>query len=381
MISRRAAMAGMATGALAAPALGQSGLRALADLAHRAAIYATPIQELYRRRWRETVDPANARPLTLNQLAHEAAPSPGAPDTLMSAAWVDLSSEPMFLTLPDMGSRSYAFAVLDMFGDTIDDVSRRHHGGRSPPHVLFGPTWTNPPPFGVRAIQATTNLVRLTGRIAVDGPTDLTAGRALQVKVLFETPIMRNERRVREMRELMPARTVIPDEPVASWPEPRDDDPWDLFVIAARVLGESPVPARDAELVAAFASLKLRPGRRFDLLGFSPAERAAMREGIEQARADIREAAARAVRRVGSWRYPPLHPGDFGEDRLQRAVVATIDPFLPETAESMTLTADRDQAGAPLDGARRYMLRFSADGLPPTRAFWSLSIDGQLVGG
>jgi hypothetical protein len=183
------------------------------------------------------------------------------------------------------------------------------------------------------------------------------------------------------MRELMPAGTVILDEPIASWPEPHDDDPWDLFVVAARVLGESPVPVRDAELVAELAALKLRPGRRFDLLGFSPRERAAMREGIDQALADIRAAAARAVRQVGAWRYPPLHPGDFGEDRLQRAVVATIDPFMPEAAAAMTLTADSDETGAPLDGARDYALRFSADGPPPTRAVWSLSTDGQVVDG
>ncbi len=381
MIARRAALAGMAAAALARPAIGQSGLRALGELARRAAIYAIPIQELYRRRWRETVDPANPRPLQLNRLDHAAAPSASAPDALLSSGWVDLSAAPMFLTLPDMGARPYSFAVIDMFGDTIDHVSRRHYGGRSPPSVLFGPNWANPPPWSVRAIHATSNLVRLAGRIAVDGPDDLAAARATQAKVLFETPATRNERRVLESRELMPAGTVIPDEPVASWPEPRDDDPWDLFVVAARVLGESPVPARDAAEVETFAALKLRPGRRFDLLGFSPAERGAMLEGIAAARAEIDAAVARAIRRVGTWRYPPLHAGDFGDDRVGRAIVATNDPLMPATAESMTLVAHTDDSGALLQGSRRYALRFSADGPPPTRAGWSLSVQGVALGG
>jgi len=381
VIARRAALAGLAATALARPAIGQSGLRALTELARRAALYAIPIQELYRRRWRETVDPANPQLLQLNRLEHAAAPSAVAPDALLSSAWVELTTEPMFLTLPDMGARSYSFAVIDMFGDTIDHVSRRHYAGRSPPHVLFGPSWTNPPPWGVRAIQSTSNFVRLAGRIAVHGPADLTAARAMQAKVLFETPVTRNERRVLESRELMPAGTVIPDEPVASWPEPRDDDPWDLFVVAARVLGEGPVPARDAAEVEAFAALKLRPGRRFDLLGFSSMERGAMREGIDAARAEIGEAAARAIRRIGAWRYPPAHPGDFADDRVARAVVATSDPLIPATAESMTLVADSDDSNASLQGSRRYALYFSEGGPPPTRAAWSLSVQGVAVGG
>lgn len=376
MIARRTAIAGLAATALARPALAQAGLGTLADLARRAAIYAMPIYETYRRRWRETVDPANPGLLKLNQLAHAAAP-----DMLISTAWVDLSAEPMFLSLPDMGARSYSFAVVDMFGDTIDHVSRRLYGRRSPPHVLFGPSWTNPPPSGVRAIQATTNLVRLTGRIAVDGQEDLAAARALQAKVLFETPATRNERRVLETRELMPSGSVITEEPVASWPEPLAGDPWDLFVVAARVLGENPVPARDAALVADLAMIRLRPRRRFDLLGFSPAERQAMREGIAAARTEVDAAAVRAIRRVGAWRYPPFHPGDFDDDRLQRAVVAMIDPFMPETAEAMTLVADSDESGAPLDGAHRYALRLSADGPPPTRAVWSLAVAGERMTG
>lgn len=373
MISRRAAIVGVAASTLARPALGQPGLRALTDLARRAAIFATPTYETYRRRWRETVDPDNPKLLKLNQLDLAAAPN-----ALEFAAWVDLSSEPMFLTLPDMDSRAYCFAIVDMLGDTIDQVSRRRYGRRALPHVLFGPSWTNPPPSGVRAVYATTNLVRLVGRISVDGPADLVVARAL--KVLFETPAARNERRVLESRELMPSGTVIPEEPFASWPEPVPGDPWDLMVVAARVLGEGPVPDRDAALVEEFAALKLRPRRRFDLLGFSPAERAAMLEGIERARAEIGEAAGKAIRRVGGWRYPPVHPGDFGEDRLQRAVVATIDPFMPETAESMTLVADADSTGATLDGAHRYALRF-ANGPPPSRAVWSIAAGGEPIGG
>jgi hypothetical protein len=316
--------------------------------------------------------------IRLNRLAHAATP---VEHELLSSGWVDLTTEPMFLTLPDMGARPYSFAVVDMFGDTIDHVSRRLYGRRAPPHVLFGPSWTNPPPFGVRAIHATTNLVRLVGRIAVDGPDDLAAARAIQSRVLFETPELRNERRVLEARELMPPKTVIADEPFASWPAPRPNDPWDRFVVAARVLGEGPVPERDAALLEALTSLRLRPGRRFDLLGFSAAERAAMLDGLAAADREIEEAKTRTIRRTSGWHWPPAHPGDFEEDRLQRAIVASNDPLMPTSAESMTLVADADAAGTPLDGANHYVLRFVSGATPPGGSAWALSIAGQPVGG
>ena len=106
-----------------------------------------------------------------------------------------------------------------------------------------------------------------------------------------------------------------------------------------------------------------------------------MLDGLAAARAEIADAATRAIRRAGAWRYPPLHPGDFAEDRLQRAAIAMIDPFMPESAEAMTLVADADDSGAPLDGAHRYALRLSADGPPPTRASWSVSAGGEPIAG
>ena len=84
----------------------------LRDLARRAAIYLFPLYEMYRTRWQATVNDANPFRQKLNRFLHvpmladhrsRMVTTPNN-DTLYSVAWLDLSIEPLFLTVPPMGS-------------------------------------------------------------------------------------------------------------------------------------------------------------------------------------------------------------------------------------------------------------------------------------
>eukprot|EP01034_Spumella_vulgaris_P034443 gene34443-42478_t len=50
-------------------------------------------------------------------------------------------------------------------------------------------------------------------------------------------------------------RTQAPPEPVADWPAAHPGEPFDLFDIGMRALGESPLPARDRPLFDALAPM------------------------------------------------------------------------------------------------------------------------------
>jgi hypothetical protein len=183
---------------------------------------------------------------------------------------------------------------------------------------------------------------------------------------------MRNERRILETGELMRFRTQAPPEPVADWPAADPGVPFDLFDIGMRALGESPLPERDRPLFESLAPLKLKPGRRFDQRAFGDAERRAIRAGMEQGHADIRAAAGRG-RTIDGWTYGERHLGNFGDDYLYRAATAltALGALIPGEAVYVSCAVDADRR--PLSGAQRYTLTFSADRLPPARAFWSLS--------
>jgi hypothetical protein len=203
----------------------------------------------------------------------------------------------------------------------------------------------------------------------------LPAVHAMQSRTLLETPDQRNERRILETKELMRYRTVAPPEPVADWLEAHPNDPFDLFEVGMRAMGESPLRERDRSLLQELAPLKLRPGHKFDARAFSEAQRQAIRAGIVDAGIEIRGAGQRRYgRTVDGWTYGERHLGNFGDDYLYRAHVALSALASPVPEEAMYVTCQADSEGKPLTGGERYTLAFPAGALPPAKAFWSLAM-------
>ena len=118
---------------MAAPAIAQEVPAALRDLARRATIYLFPVYEMYRARWQATVNDANPQRQRLNRFRHM--PELAGPrartlttpdhDTLYSSAWLDLSVEPLFLTVPPVGDLYYSYAFVDLFTNNFGPVSHR----------------------------------------------------------------------------------------------------------------------------------------------------------------------------------------------------------------------------------------------------------------
>jgi hypothetical protein len=379
-LGRRILLAALLASPTAAHAQGNVAM--LQDLARRATIYLFPLYEMYRTRWQATVDDTNPHRQKLNRFSHvpvlandrsRQVTTPNS-DTLYSFAWLDLSVEPLFLTVPPVGDLYYSYAFMDLFTNNFAYVSHRLHGGQPPPHMIVGPNWKGDAPSEVKLVRAPTNSVWLLGRILVDEPEELDRVRILQARVLLETPDMRNERRILEARELMRQRTVAPPEPVADWPAPNRADPFDLFEVGMRAMGESPVPERDRAFLEQLAPLRLRPGRKFDLRAFSKTEQRAILDGIEQGRTEIRRAGHRYGKSVDGWTYAEPNLGNFGEDYLYRAFVALTGLAALEPVEAIYITGALDSDGQPLDGTHRYELTFPTGGLPPAGAFWSLAM-------
>lgn len=386
-------------GVLAAPALAPTPARAqdaaLHELARRATIWLFPVYEMVRLRWRATADEANPQRQRLNRFRHvtqladhrlQAVSTPNG-DTLYSTAWLDLATEPMFLTVPPVGDLYYCYAFLDLASNNIAYVSHRLYRGAPPTHMIVGPAWRGDPSFEVRLVRAPTNSVWLLGRILVDAPDEVDRARILQARALLETPDMRNERRILESGELMRYRTVPPVEPIADWPAPHPADPLDLFDQGMEALGESPLAERDRAMLETLAPLRLRPGRRFDRRAFTEAERRAVLAGIAAGHADIRAAArggsadGNGGRTIDGWHYGQRHLGNFGDDDLYRAATALVGLGALEPAEAVYVSCEADAEGRPLSGDEAYRIVFPAGGLPPAVAFWSLSAYARTADG
>jgi hypothetical protein len=325
---------------LARPALAQS-TDPLEDLARRAAIYLAPLSAMYARRFADTIEAGQK----LNRLIRDTEPRDG---LLSAAAWLDLSGEPLFLTLPAMAGRFYSAALLDPFTNNFAHVSSRVSGDVPKPHLIAGAAWNGAVPDDVEPIRAPAAAVWLRLRIAVDvdDEKDLVAARELQAHCLLETPDQRNERRIIEMRELMRFRTYPPPEPAADWPAPRSQDRFDLFDTALNMMGECVLTESDKSMLEELAPLKLHPGRRFDQRAFSETERRVLAAGLDAAAIEITEAGPSLGRTLSGWHYPAPDLGNFGTDYLYRAYVATTALGTAIPAEILELKRESDGSRA-----------------------------------
>ena len=102
-------------------------------------------------------------------------------DTLYSSAWLDLTKEPVIVSVPDTGGRYYLLPMLDMWTDVFASPGWRTTGTQAANFLVAPPGWTGTVPAGVHAHQAApTPYVWIIGRTKTDGPPDYDAVHKIQ---------------------------------------------------------------------------------------------------------------------------------------------------------------------------------------------------------
>ncbi|HMA37119.1 MAG TPA: DUF1254 domain-containing protein [Chloroflexia bacterium] len=111
--------------------------------------------------------------------------STGNHDTLYTVGWLNLSTGPQVLHVPDMAGRYYSVQFTDPWGTDFAYVGRRTTGTAAGDYLISGPGWTGKVPAGVTQIGAPDNTVLLIGRTLVAGDSDLATayGLARQIQV------------------------------------------------------------------------------------------------------------------------------------------------------------------------------------------------------
>ncbi len=109
-------------------------------------------------------------------------------DTLLTVGWLDLSSGPQVLQVPDFSGRYYSVQFTDPFDVDFAYVGTRATGTQAGDYLITGPGWKGQVPAGLTQISSPDNSALVLGRILVYTGSDLPTAYGLAKQIQL-TPL------------------------------------------------------------------------------------------------------------------------------------------------------------------------------------------------
>ena len=264
--------------------------------------------------------------------------------------------------------RYYVLQFVDAWTNNFAYVGRRATGTAARSFLLVGPEWDDEQPDDTTLIRFPTTVASIVGRWAVDGEADLPA-----------------------VRELQRGLRLTPSAEGAGLPVPDPAAAVEFFERLRVALQAFPPAHRDRGYQQRFAPLGLFASSSLYTDPASPLV-AALKAGLAAGQERL-EAALKAgdspkqngwdlTYHVFDYNLDFFEVGTLDEDRwklpddperyVMRAVAARAGLWGNHGYEAAYAMVYVDAAGDPLEGSRRYELRFAVT--PPVGAFWSVTM-------
>jgi len=291
-------------------------------------------------------------------------------DTLYSAAWLDLTKEPMVVSVPDTQGRFYLLPMLDMWSDVFAVPGKRTSGTAAASYAIVPPGWQGQLPKGLQRITAPTPYVWIIGRTQTNGPKDYQAVHKVQDGYTI-TPLSRWPRAAAPVSVKIDPGVDMKTPPLTQVNTMAADK---YFAYGAELLKVNPPHVTDWSALARFERIGLIAGKTFDTSKLDPTVRAALAKGAEAGLKLMQGKASSLARIANGWQMNTDTMGVYGNHYLKRAIVAMVGlgANQPEDAIYPLNVADAD--GKPMMGDQKYVLHFAKDELPPAGAFWSVTM-------
>jgi hypothetical protein len=291
-------------------------------------------------------------------------------DTLYSFAWLDLSKEPLVLSVPDTHGRYNLMPIIDAWTDVFASPGKRTTGTEAGDFAIVGPNWTGTLPAGMKPLKSPTNMAIIAGRTQANGPADYVAVNAIQ-KQYHVTPLSAFGKPYTPPAGVVDPKIDMKTPPVEQVNRMSAET---FFNRLATLMASNPPAAADAPMLAKLARIGVVPGRPFDMSSLDPAIAKGLDGSVQTAVTQLVAGAKEIGTPVNGWRIPPMTLADFGTDYKVRSEVALFGLGANLAKDAVYPTAFVDGEGQPLTGGNRYALHFDKGGLPPVNAFWSLTM-------
>jgi hypothetical protein len=304
-------------------------------------------------------------------------------DTLYSAAWLDVSTEPVVMTLPPSGGRFFMIQCMDAWTNVFADPGVRTLGNNEAKYQIVGPDWHGPLVAGAEEIRAPTQMVWVIARVYVRNRDDLLAARGYQSQL-----------------DIRPLSRVNDPTFKSAYPNPgqrkaspmmmgvlKEMGPKAFFERFMKLTAANPPAAQDAPFVRdVLEPLGIAPGHSRAWENIDASDQRALAAGLEQVLNTFSDRISfqrQNRQRANGWDMPGQgQGGSFGMRYAARAAVAVLGLGAKVRADGVDFNASVDGNGDRLDGSKAYRLIFAPGDTPPAKAFWSITLyddQGYLV--
>jgi hypothetical protein len=291
-------------------------------------------------------------------------------DTLYSLAWLDLSREPIILSVPDTEGRYYLLPMLDMWSDVFSVVGSRTTGTKAGTFVIVAPGWTGPLPDVVK-IDAPTSTIWILGRTQTNGPADYANVHKVQDGYKL-TPLSQWG------KDYTPPKNAAIEPSVDSETPPLVQvnklDGVAMLKRLAELMAKYPPHPNDYPMLFRLRKLGIEPGKPLDAANMAPETVATINKAARETLEYLPKSMLTAGDKVNGWNIGRENMGTYGTSYRQRAAIAMggLGCNLPEDAVYPIAFVDGE--GRTLTGDSKYVLHFDKGKTPPANAFWSVTM-------
>jgi hypothetical protein len=289
--------------------------------------------------------------------------------------WLNLTKEPMVLSVPAANGRYYVIQLTDGWMDDFPSLGTRTTGNESGAYAFVGPGWNGTLPSNVTRIQAPTNTVWYAGRAQQNGPADLPAVAVFLDNVTL-TPLSAWGTNYTPPATVPVNTTVTADSRAStSYAEIANMTPDVFYGRMTTIMGGNPPHNADTPVINQIARVDIIPGAPFNWSGLNATMQNAITQGYQDGIAQVNAAAAHwpGVPVVNGW-VMPYTAGAYGTNYTLRAGMALASPLYNLPQDALYSQSFINATGVPYSGAYNYVLHFANHSTPPVNAFWSITL-------
>lgn len=295
-------------------------------------------------------------------------------DTLYSRAWLDVSKEPVILSVPAT-EHYYMMPMMDAWTNVFASPGPRTTGTKAQNFLIAPLSWEGDLPENMERIVTPTKMIWLMGRTYVKNMGDLKTIHEIQDEYkLTPLSVWLDQEKPKTIDPLSKHKKFSHVSPVKQIAQMSVGE---FFNRVALLMKDNPPSGQEGSMVTSMAEIGFFPGEEYKFEAqphtVKRALKAAKKEALKRIGENLIKGKSKKIKENNNWiSFDPV--GTYGTDYLARATVAMFSLGADVKEDAVYANAKLDADDQPFVGHHRYVLHFEKGQTPPVKGFWSLTL-------